>query len=119
MRINFSIFDYVSASAHMIKITRDAQLDFDNDLSKSFIQKISSSVKSRRDGEPVRFVYDKEIEKDTLEFLMEKMEIDNTDSIIPGGRYHNKKDLMGFPDFGPADKVHHGGFVFKGEKNDP
>ncbi len=100
MRINFSIFDYVSASAHMIKITRDAQLDFDNDLSKSFIQKISSSVKSRRDGEPVRFVYDKEIEKDTLEFLMEKMEIDNTDSIIPGGRYHNRRDYMRFPDLG-------------------
>ncbi|SHI39064.1 polyphosphate kinase 1 [Aquimarina spongiae] len=106
MRINFSIFDYVSASAHMIKITRDAQLDFDNDLSKSFIQKISSSVKSRRDGEPVRFVYDKEIEKDTLEFLMEKMEIDNTDSIIPGGRYHNRRDYMRFPDLGNPELIY-------------
>jgi len=100
MHINFSIFDYVSASAHMIKITRDAQLDFDNDLSKSFIQKISSSVKSRRDGEPVRFVYDKNIEKDTLDFLMEKMGVDITDSIIPGGRYHNRRDYMKFPDLG-------------------
>ncbi len=100
MRINFSIFDYVSASAHMIKITRDAQLDFDNDLSKSFIQKISSSVKSRRDGEPVRFVYDKTIHKDTLNYLMEKMGVDNTDSIIPGGRYHNRRDYTDFPDLG-------------------
>lgn len=100
MHINFSIFDYVSASAHMIKITRDAQLDFDNDLSKSFIQKISSSVKSRRDGEPVRFVYDKTIGKDTLDFLMAKMAVDNTDSIIPGGRYHNRRDYMNFPDLG-------------------
>ncbi len=100
MHINFSIFDYVKASAHMIKITRDAQLDFDNDLSKSFIQKISSSVKSRRDGEPVRFVYDETIEKDTLDFLMEKMDVDNTDSIIPGGKYHNRRDYMNFPDLG-------------------
>ncbi len=98
LHINFSIFDYVEASAHMIKITRDAQLDFDNDLRKSFIQKISSSVKSRRDGEPVRFVYDKNIGKDTLEFLMNKMQVDNTDSIIPGGRYHNRRDYMSFPD---------------------
>ncbi|GGX03711.1 polyphosphate kinase 1 [Aquimarina muelleri] len=98
MHINFSIFNYISASAHMIKITRDAQLDFDNDLSKSFIQKISSSVKSRRDGEPVRFVYDQTIEKDTLGFLMDKMGVDNTDSIIPGGRYHNRRDYMDFPD---------------------
>ncbi len=97
MHINFSIFDYVHASAHMIKITRDAQLDFDNDLSKSFIQKISSSVKSRRDGEPVRFVYDKTMAKDTLDFLMDKMGIHNTDSIIPGGRYHNRRDYMNFP----------------------
>ena len=97
MQINFSIFDYHTASAYMIKITRDAQLDFDNDLSKSFIEKISSSVKSRRDGEPVRFVYDKKIDKDLLNFLMQKMGIDNTDSIIPGGRYHNRRDYMGFP----------------------
>ncbi|MCK8520313.1 polyphosphate kinase 1 [Aquimarina sp. D1M17] len=106
MHINFSIFDYASASAHMIKITRDAQLDFDNDLSKSFIQKISSSVKSRRDGEPVRFVYDKTIEKDTLEFLMNKMGIDNTDSIIPGGKYHNRRDYMNFPDLGNSDLIY-------------
>ncbi|PKV51177.1 polyphosphate kinase [Aquimarina sp. MAR_2010_214] len=106
MHINFSIFDYTRASAHMIKITRDAQLDFDNDLSKSFIQKISSSVRSRRDGEPVRFVYDKTIEKDTLDFLMEKMDVDNTDSIIPGGRYHNRRDYMNFPDLGAANLVY-------------
>ncbi len=107
IHINFSIFDYERASAHMIKITRDAQLDFDNDLSKSFIQKISSSVKSRRDGEPVRFVYDKTIDKDTLAFLMDKMGVDNTDSIIPGGRYHNRRDYMNFPDLGMKDLIYH------------
>ncbi|GAA3508024.1 polyphosphate kinase 1 [Aquimarina addita] len=106
MQINFSIFDYDSASAHMIKITRDAQLDLDNDFSKSFIQKISSSVKSRRDGEPVRFVYDKTIDKDTLAFLMNKMGIDNTDSIIPGGKYHNRRDYMNFPDLGRQGLVY-------------
>ncbi|KAA1245479.1 polyphosphate kinase 1 [Aquimarina sp. RZ0] len=106
MQINFSIFDYISASAHMIKITRDAQLDFDNDFSKSFIEKISSSVKSRRDGEPVRFVYDKTMDKDTLSFLMDKMGIDNTDSIIPGGRYHNRRDYMNFPDLNKKELVY-------------
>ncbi len=100
MQINFSIFNYQSASAHMIKITRDAQLDFDNDFSKSFIEKIATSVKSRRDGEPVRFVYDKTIDEDTLRFLMNKMGITTTDSIIPGGRYHNRRDYMNFPDLG-------------------
>ena len=68
----FSMFDYTSISAHMIKITRDAELDIDNDLSKSFIEKISSSVDNRKISDPVRFVYDKNIEEDTLEFLTEK-----------------------------------------------
>lgn len=102
----FNIFDYVSLSAHMIKITRDAELDIDSDLSKSFIEKISSSVESRKVSEPVRFVYDKQIEKDTLRFLMNKMGIDNTDSIIPGGRYHNRRDYMNFPSLGREDLLY-------------
>jgi polyphosphate kinase len=76
----------------MIKITRDAQLEFDSDLSKSFIEKISYSVKERRVGEPVRFVYDQGIDEDTLEFFLNRMKIDSSDSIIPGGRYHNRRD---------------------------
>jgi len=81
----FNIFDYESISAHMIKITRDAQLEIDSDISKSFAEKISESVRDRRIGEPVRFVYDQSIDKDTLKFFLEKMNIDATDSIIPGG----------------------------------
>lgn len=99
----FNIFDYESISGHMIKITRDAQLEFDSDLSKSFIEKISDSVKERRVGEPVRFVYDQSIEKDTLEFFLTRMKIDSSDSIIPGGRYHNRRDYMDFPNLGRYD----------------
>lgn len=102
----FSIFEYESLSAHMIKITRDAELDIDNDLSKSFIQKISSSVKGRKSGEPVRFVYDKTIGKDTFEYLIDKMGIDDIDSLIPGGRYHNRRDYMSFPSLGRKDLLY-------------
>ncbi|SEP59471.1 polyphosphate kinase 1 [Flavobacterium urocaniciphilum] len=102
----FNIFDYESISAHMVKITRDAQLEFDSDLSKSFIEKISYSVKERRVGEPVRFVYDQAIDKDTLEFFLNRMKIDSTDSIIPGGRYHNRRDYMDFPNLGRYDLLY-------------
>ena len=70
-----NIFDYKTISAHMIKMTRDAELDLESDLSKSFMEKISDSVKDRQDGEPVRFVYDKTIDNETLEYLMSKMGI--------------------------------------------
>ena len=99
----FNIFNYESLTANMIKITRDAELDIDDDLSKSFIEKLSTSIEDRRKGEPVRFVYDKMIDKDTLQFLLEKMGIMKTDSVIPGGRYHNRRDFMNFPSLGRKD----------------
>ncbi|MDW5289381.1 polyphosphate kinase 1 [Formosa sp. PL04] len=102
----FNIFDYKSISAHMIKITRDGELDFESDLSKSFIDKLSDSVKHRQIGEPVRFVYDKEIEQETLQYLLQKMNIEPSDSIIPGGRYHNRRDYMGFPSLGRTDLLY-------------
>ncbi|WP_445452385.1 polyphosphate kinase 1 [Flavobacterium sp. 25HG05S-40] len=102
----FNIFDYQSISAHMIKITRDAQLDIDSDMSKSMLEKIATSVKERRIGEPVRFVFDKNIEKDTLKFFLSKMGIDASDSIIPGGRYHNRRDYMSFPNLGRHDLLY-------------
>lgn len=94
----FKIFDPISVTTNMIKFSRDAELDFDDDISKSYLEKISQSVKDRLNGEPVRFIYDKEINPKTLNFLLDKMNINSeTDSIIHGGRYHNKRDYMKFP----------------------
>ncbi|WP_394330426.1 polyphosphate kinase 1 [Gaetbulibacter saemankumensis] len=106
LRDIFNIFDYETISAHMIKITRDGELDFESDLSKSFIDKVSDSVKHRKQGEPVRFVYDKTIDQETLDYLMTKMGIDDMDSVIPGGRYHNRRDYMGFPSLGRTDLLY-------------
>ena len=94
----FEIFSPQSIKANMIKISRDAELDFAYDISKSYLEKISLSLKNRSSGEPVRFVYDNEIEKETLYFLLDKLKFDHdTDSIIPGGKYHNRRDYMSFP----------------------
>jgi len=94
----FKIFNPSNISANMIKFSRDAELDFDDDISKSYLEKISQSVKDRLKGDPLRFVYDKEIDPNTLKFLLEKMNINpEIDSVIPGGKYHNKKDYMNFP----------------------
>ena len=94
----FKIFNPLNISANMIKFSRDAELDFDDDISKSYLEKISQSVKDRLKGDPLRFVYDKEIDPNTLKFLLEKMNINpEIDSVIPGGKYHNKKDYMNFP----------------------
>ena len=93
----FNFFDYKSIESHMIKVTRNAELDMEGDLSKSYINKIMESVKERTLAEPVRLVYDKEISSQTLRVLMKKLLIDSTDSLIPGGRYHHRRDYMNFP----------------------
>jgi polyphosphate kinase len=93
----FSIFIYDHYEAYTIKITRDAELDIDNDLSQSFLEKIAAGVSNRKQGQPVRFVYDCAIPKDLLEFITTGLELDGEDNLIPGGRYHNFKDFISFP----------------------
>ncbi len=102
----FSIFPYDTFEAWIIKITRDAELDVDNDISESLLEKISKGVKNRRKGEPVRFVYDSKIAPDLLKYFIKKLELDNEDTLIPGGRYHNFKDFMGFPNLGNPKLVY-------------
>lgn len=99
----FEIFDYDHIEAHSIKSSKDAELDLDQDVQKSFMDRIARSVEGRRSGEPVRLVYDKAMADDTLEYVKNIMHIDKYDSVSPGGKYHNKRDFIGFPDLGRAE----------------
>ena len=106
MKYIFSTFSPTSISAYMVKFTLDAELDFDDDINKSYVDKIASSVRERVGGDPVRFVYDKNITPDMLELLLDKFQIGSRDSIIPGGRYHNRRDYMKFPSLGRTDLLY-------------
>ncbi|MDX8341398.1 polyphosphate kinase 1 [Draconibacterium sp. IB214405] len=98
----FFYFDYNRYEAYTIKITRDAELDLDDDISKSFIEKMSTSLKKRKKGKPVRLLYDREMPDDLLDFLLKKMKLVKSDA-VPGGRYHNRKDFMNFPEIGKKE----------------
>jgi len=102
----FNIFEYDDIEAHIIKISRDAQFDEDTDQTKSILEKVSFYIRQRQKGEPVRLIYDRDIAQDTLEFLMNKMGIDEYDSLIPGGRIHNHRDFMDFPDLGKKELLY-------------
>ena len=93
----FSYLDFDSFSAHVIKVTKDAELDLDQEVSTSFVSKVTKAVKKRRLGKPVRFIYDKEIDAGLLEFLIRKMNLSYYDNLLPGGRIHNFKHFMDFP----------------------
>jgi len=96
----FAIFHFDEIEAFTIKITRDAELDIDDDISQSIIEKMSRSVDNRKKGEYVRMLYDKSISKDLFSYLVKNLELDSEEDLIPGGRYHNRKSLITFPDFG-------------------
>ena len=97
LRDLFSIVNYDSVNAWIIKLTRDAELDMDNDVSKSFLERISKGVSGRKTGQPVRFVFDNCIARDLMEVIIKKLNLDEDNNLIPGGRYHNFKDFMNFP----------------------
>jgi len=94
----FSFFGYDQYESWIFKVTKDAEMDIDNDVSTTFIQKIEKGLKNRRKGKAVRFVYDREMDPLLLDFLMKKLSLTNKDTLIPGGRIHNFRHFMDFPD---------------------
>lgn len=94
----FSYFGYDRYSSHVFKVTRDAELDIDSDISTTIIQKIEKGLKNRRKGKPVRFVYDKEMDPGFLEYLIRRLNLSKKDNLIPGGRIHNFRHFMDFPE---------------------
>jgi polyphosphate kinase len=95
----FAIYNFTSIEAYTFKFTRDAELDLDDDLSLSFFEKVEKGIKQRKKGAPVRFVYDETMPKDLLEYLLKALGLTRGINTIPGGRYHNFKDFINYPDF--------------------
>lgn len=99
----FAIFEYDIFEAYTIKLTRDAEIDIEDDVTKSFFEKISKSIRKRKQGQPVRFVYDREMPEDLLGFILTRSNLKDFENVIPGGRYHNAKDFMSFPNVGSKE----------------
>ena len=102
----FSMFNYEHIEAHMVKITRDAELDIEEEVGKSYVEKIIDSVKDRLIGDPVRLVYDNTINEKTLDVVMRKLGVSSSDSLIPGARYHHRRDYMKFPSLNRKDLLY-------------
>ncbi|ERH66705.1 MULTISPECIES: polyphosphate kinase 1 [Pantoea] len=96
-------FDYDALNAYSMKMTRDAEYDLVTEMESSLLELMSSSLKQRLTAEPVRFVYQRDMPDAMVEMLRHKLSISSYDSIVPGGRYHNFKDFIGFPNVGKAN----------------
>jgi polyphosphate kinase len=96
----FALLPFDRFSAYTIKITRDAELDIDQDLADGVVKKMARSLRKRKFGSPVRLIYDSQMPKDLLRLLTKRLKLHKHDSLFPGGRYHNMRDFMKFPRFG-------------------
>ncbi len=93
----FAPFGFNRFSSHIVKLTRDAELETDNDFQLNVIAMLEKSLKQRSKGKATRFVYDRTIDPALLEYLSKRLNLSKKDSLIPGGRIHNFKDFMNFP----------------------
>lgn len=96
----FFIFEFTEISAYTIKLTKDAELEMADDISESYIDKLTRSLKQRKKSSPLRFIYDRTIPDDLLKLITKKLQLGPDDVIIPGNRYHNFKDFIHFPHLG-------------------
>ena len=93
----FSVHGFTSYKAYTIKFTRDAEMDLDPDVSKSFLESVREGIRLRKYGNTVRFVYDGSMPRKVLTSILKKFGIKRGDSVEKGGRYHNMRELMQFP----------------------
>ncbi len=96
----FAHFHPTQYRAWTIKITRDSELELEEDTGETYVDRVHRGLRKRRTGAPVRMIYDKGLPETFLRFLIHKMKLQHDDNLIPGQRYHNFKDFMRFPELG-------------------
>ena len=97
LKFLFAPFGFDQFKSHIIKVTRDAEMDLDNDVHSNIIEELEKSLKKRTSGKATRFVYDKKIDSQLLEYLINRLDLTDQSNLIPGGRIHNFKAFMNFP----------------------
>jgi polyphosphate kinase len=102
----FYIFRMDKIEAYTFKFTRDAELDLEDSFALSIVEKMEKGIKGRKKGDPVRLVYDERMPEDMIQFLVKTLKLRNTGNVIPGGKYHNFKDFMNFPNFGKKELLY-------------
>ncbi|NNE90683.1 MAG: polyphosphate kinase 1, partial [Verrucomicrobiales bacterium] len=107
----FSTLPYDVFESYAIKFTRDSELEFDDDFTESFYEKLEEGLKARDEGSPVRANFDADFPAPFLSLILKKLNLHSKETLYPGARYHNRRDLLTFPKLGRDDLTY--------EKSDP
>ena len=81
---------------YSLKISRDAELYIEDEFSGNLMEKIKAALPKRDTGQATRVLIDPDMPEDFREILKKALDVTHTDVVL-GGRYHNFKDFMQFP----------------------
>ena len=100
----FHMFAFTRYQAYTVKLTRDAEMEMDQDISENLLERMLRGLQRRKQGQPVRLLYDNAMPERMLHYFVQKLELSEADNVIAGGRYHNFRDFMDFPQVEPSDE---------------
>ncbi|MFC6997143.1 polyphosphate kinase 1 [Rufibacter roseus] len=89
---------FAHVEAYAVKLSRDAELDIEEEVSGNLMAKIRKSLKKREKGRPSRLLYDPETPGNLLQALLDRIGL-SKDELVVGSRYHNFRDFFSFPKF--------------------
>jgi polyphosphate kinase len=87
---------YDVGAAYCIKLTRDAELYFEDEFTGDVVEVLKKAVKTRKTGAPSRFLFDASMPLELQNTLRRSLQLTEKE-MIPGARYHNFSDFFTFP----------------------
>ncbi len=87
---------YKVHDAYCVKITRDAELNVEDEFAGDLAEKIEKQLTKRDVGTATRFLFDGRMPDEIRKFALKYFSL-YEDEMVEGGRYHNLKDLGGLP----------------------
>lgn len=107
---------FIIHGAYSIKLTRDAEMNIEDEFSGDLAEKIEKQLEKREGGHSTRLLYDKAMPAEVKEFV-QKYFVLRDEEMVEGGRYHNLKDLGSLPNpkkgtltYGNWPSASHAGF---------
>ena len=102
--LNLIFPGYDVDSSYCIKISRDADILIDDTASSAdLVAQLKKKVKKRKIGDVCRFVYDRAMPSEFLDFLVDAFRIQR-DELVPGDKHLNLEDLRHLPN--PNKSLH-------------
>ena len=86
--------------SYCCKISRDADIYVDDVPPEDVVEAVKAKVKKRKIGGICRFVYDRKMPNDFLDFLVDAFSI-NREELVPGDKHLNLEDLSALPNPNP------------------